>query len=551
MKNLVGEILLNRYHVQEMIGRGGMAEVYRVWDRERSVYLAMKVLYEDMALDMVFLRRFKREAQTLSRLEHPNIVRYYGLEQSGRVAFMLLDYIDGEALKHRIFDAHGPMMLDTVHHVMRAVCGALKYAHAQGYVHADIKPANILFRSNGEVLLTDFGIARMTDAATATMAGAGTPAFMSPEQVRLEDPTPQSDIYSPGIVLYEMLTGGERPFTGEQAETTGPTSEKVRWEQLHLKPASPRMYNPAIPKALEAVVMKCLEKDLDRRWQTPLELLHAFEQAIHSSDMSTYRASVSTVTSPPLPRTPSTPPVPEKPVAPYSRPASAAQNEAWKKYVVPGGVVLLLAIFLAIIVFGGSRDRYEPPAALSYEEPAVVEEAAEIEEPAQDPGVMDTAVAATIAAHQEETERAQPTNTPKPKATDEPTRTPEPTKTPRPTNTPEPKISDAEMAVARYWDYYSDGNTQRSWDMLTSNFKNSWHGGSYDNYVTGWQDANICRVTVLDTSLQSSGSSSADVRYQVKWVSGSSCSTELEFDWIAEMKYVNGDWLLDNNKKVR
>jgi serine/threonine protein kinase len=133
------------------------------------------------------------------------------------------------------------------------------------------------------VMVTDFGIARVTDAATATMVGMGTPAYMAPEQARGLDPVPQTDIYAMGVVLFEMLTGGERPFTGEQARTTGSTSEKVRWEQMHLEPPSPRKYNPDIAPAVEAVVLKCLEKDPSNRYTRTLELVQALDMAITDS----------------------------------------------------------------------------------------------------------------------------------------------------------------------------------------------------------------------------------------------------------------------------
>ena len=138
-----------------------------------------------------------------------------------------------------------------------------------------------MVKTNGEVLAADFGIARMMESSTTTtMAGAGTPAYMAPEQVLGKKPQPQTDIYALGIVLYEMLTGGERPFTGEQAKMEGSTSEKVRWEQVEARPPSPRKYNPAISSGLEAVIMKCLQKDPAQRYASALEFLQAAELAI-------------------------------------------------------------------------------------------------------------------------------------------------------------------------------------------------------------------------------------------------------------------------------
>lgn len=281
MQDIIGQTILDRYRVDAFVGRGGMAEVYKVWDRQRLTHLAMKVLRDDLALDVVFLDRFQREARTLEKLQHPNIVRFYGLEQDQRLAFMLMEFVEGETLKHEIFDHQGRgMPAERVMAMMRPVCSALGFAHNQGLVHCDMKPGNVMVHQNGTVLVTDFGIARMTDAATATMVGMGTPAYMAPEQVRGHDPTPQTDIYALGVVLYEMLTGGRRPFTGEQAATTGSTSEKVRWEQLNLQAPSPRTYNPEISPSVEAVVLRCLSKDPVYRFGTTIDLLNALEQAM-------------------------------------------------------------------------------------------------------------------------------------------------------------------------------------------------------------------------------------------------------------------------------
>jgi formylglycine-generating enzyme required for sulfatase activity len=185
-----------------------------------------------------------------------------------------MDYVEGESLKHKIFDAKGPVPFDQIAAVMSPLCQALDYAHKQGFVHADVKPGNILMDDGGRVMLMDFGIARMTESATVTMLGAGTPAYMSPEQAKGKPPTPQSDIYALGIILYEMLTG-ERPFNGELATSTGSTGEKIRWEQLNLNPISTRRFNRQISDELDMVVMRCLEKNPQNRFSNALELLNA------------------------------------------------------------------------------------------------------------------------------------------------------------------------------------------------------------------------------------------------------------------------------------
>jgi len=280
MAEMIGQTLLNRYRVDSFIGRGGMAEVYRVWDQQRAVFLAIKTMREDLAEDLVFLRRFQREAHTLEELQHPNIVRFYGVEQDGDIVFMLMDYIEGVTLRKELSRQKAPLSYQRVTEVIRPVCSALHYAHQRDMVHCDMKPGNIMIEKSGKVLVTDFGIARMTDAATTTMIGAGTPAYMAPEQALGWRPTAQTDIYALGITLFEMLTGGERPFTGEHAETGGSTNEKVLWEQMRLPPPSPRIYNPGLSSELEAVVLRCLEKEPQTRYPSALDLLNALQVAI-------------------------------------------------------------------------------------------------------------------------------------------------------------------------------------------------------------------------------------------------------------------------------
>ena len=267
MPNLTGQTLKNRYQVIESLGRGGMAEVYKVYDAMRAAHLAMKVLRQDIAQDPVFLRRFQREAKALADLQHPNIVRFFGLEREDLTAFLLMEYVEGVSLQAEILRSNGqPLPYARIVEILRPVCSALHYAHQQGIAHCDLKPGNILIEKGGRVLLTDFGIARTLDAATATMAGIGTPAYMAPELVKGEEPSPQTDIYALGVVLYEMLTGGERPFTGT-------TAEKVRWEQLNQAPTFPRVYNPGIPVVLENIVLRCLIKESETRYPSALILL--------------------------------------------------------------------------------------------------------------------------------------------------------------------------------------------------------------------------------------------------------------------------------------
>jgi serine/threonine-protein kinase len=281
MTDLTGQVLCERYRIDAFLGRGGMADVYKAWDRERMVHLALKLLREDLAEDRIFLRRFEREAKVLETLQHPNIVRYFGLEHERLLAFMLMDFIDGSTLRAFLMERgeRGLPMSDVLR-IMRPVLAAMHYAHVRGIIHCDIKPANIMFDRGGRVYVTDFGIARLAEAATVTLVSAGTPAYMSPEQCRgSEELDGRTDLYALGIVLYEMLTGGERPFKGDTAHPTGTAAERIRWQHLNEVPPSPRTINPEVSPAAEAIVMRCLEKRSSDRFPTATALLSALEQA--------------------------------------------------------------------------------------------------------------------------------------------------------------------------------------------------------------------------------------------------------------------------------
>ena len=291
MSELIGKTILSRYRVDAFLGKGGMADVYRVWDQTRSTYLAMKVLDPKLAKNEVFIANFKQEAKTLRILQHPNIVRFYGLEGSEKLVFMLMDFVEGKTLRQEIHQYARPFDSQKIIQIMRPICAALNYAHHQGFIHCDIKPPNIMLHTNGTVLLADFGISRLAGSASGNLQKVGTPAYMSPEQIDGKVPAPATDIYSLGILLFEMLTGGKRPFTGQHARTSGNTTERLRWEQRHLPPPSPRQYHPIISSSLEAVVMRCLEKKPEQRYERILHFQNALEEALakdisQSSDTS-------------------------------------------------------------------------------------------------------------------------------------------------------------------------------------------------------------------------------------------------------------------------
>ena len=276
MSKLIGQFLLNRYQVKSFLGRGGMAEVYKVWDSQRMTYLAMKVVHDKIAQNRVFLEHFRKEADTLSKLKHPNIVRFYGFEQDNSRSYILMDFIEGETLKVKIFNKKKkPLSLKEIKEIMRPLLSALQYAHNQEMIHCDIKPANIMINKEGKVLLTDFGIARATYLDNRALTSSGTPAYMAPEQVENQPLSPATDIYALGIILFEMLTGGTRPFNGTQAQIQGRTGQKIRWEQVHRSPPSLYRINPSVNPAINDIVVACLEKNPSHRYQDATALSNA------------------------------------------------------------------------------------------------------------------------------------------------------------------------------------------------------------------------------------------------------------------------------------
>jgi hypothetical protein len=350
MRELVGHTLLGRYRVASFLGRGGMAAVYRAWDNKRATFVALKLLNEDLAEDYVFLRRFTREAEALERLDHPNIVRYLGFERAPGTAFLVMEYVDGVTLRRHLHILERPLTLPEALGVLRPVCGALHYAHQIGVYHCDIKPANIFIERSGRIVVGDFGIAQLSESATVTFSTPGTPAYMAPEQCRgREDIDGRTDLYSLGITTFEMLTL-DRPFRGESVSKTGSLGERVRSEQVHAAPPSPRSINPQIPEAVEAVILQALEKEPARRQQRVLEFYEAFQRAA-----SAQAATIELVEKPET----------LEPVPPPPGPGTGTASPALKigLAVTVGG--LILAVVLVLALAGLSRLAIDPTAGLA------------------------------------------------------------------------------------------------------------------------------------------------------------------------------------------
>jgi len=282
MANLVGRTLRKQYRFDEHLGHGGMADVYKVWDHQRAVHLAAKVLKEDLVWDEDLLRRFEQEAAVLQELQHPHIVRLYGLEREGTVIFILMEYIGGQSLRNTINARGAPLSGSEVLHYLRPIVAALHYAHQKKVYHCDVKSSNILVDSAGRVCVGDFGIAHIVGRASARTEGLGTPTHMAPEQCLGEAVNARTDVYGLGVTLYEMVTGGCLPFVGDTKSTSGTKSERIQFQHLHEPPPPPRQRNPALSIEVERVILKALEKRPDARYPSVMALLDAVETAYHA-----------------------------------------------------------------------------------------------------------------------------------------------------------------------------------------------------------------------------------------------------------------------------
>jgi len=262
-----------------------MGTVYRVWDLKRNVPLAMKVLHADLAEDRDILERFQREARALRSLEHPNIIPFYGFYQTSSHNLLLQLYIDGPTLRD-VLSQHTGHTLSTLDIlcIMKSLCSALSFAHSKNVVHCDIKPANVLIDSSGKVYLSDFGIARHAESELTVLPGAGSPAYMAPEQITSNVVTKETDIYALGVLLYEMLTG-QRPFSGTESEypRSGMNiNERIRYAHVYFPPPDPRLHNPAISPSISAIVLRALEKDPTVRFASCQEFFFALCDAFNT-----------------------------------------------------------------------------------------------------------------------------------------------------------------------------------------------------------------------------------------------------------------------------
>ena len=266
MDSYVGKRLDGRYEIREIIGVGGMAVVYKAYDNIDDRIVAIKILKEEFLANEEFRRRFKNESKAIAVLSHPNIVKVYDVSFGDRLQYIVMEYIEGITLKEYIEQQKVINWKEAVHFTTQ-ILRALQHAHDKGIVHRDVKPQNILLLQNGNIKVTDFGIARFSRGETRTMteSAIGSVHYISPEQARGEITDDKADIYSVGVVLYEMITG-RLPFESDSAVS-------VAIMQLQNEAVHPRDINPEIPIGLEQITLRAMQKNTKDRYQSAAEML--------------------------------------------------------------------------------------------------------------------------------------------------------------------------------------------------------------------------------------------------------------------------------------
>jgi tRNA A-37 threonylcarbamoyl transferase component Bud32 len=269
-------VTLGPYRIIEQVGMGGMATVYKAYQPSMDRYVALKVLPQHYAKDPKFVERFLREARTIARLEHPNILPVYDFGEENGVTYLAMRYLEGGTLKDVL--ALGRLSLADAAEILTQISSALDYAHRKGVAHRDVKPTNIMVDGEGWAYLTDFGIAKVLEGTSDLTAGAiGTPAYMAPEQSLGKGVDARADIYSLGIILYEIVTG-RVPYEAD-------TPMAVALAHIHRPLPLPRDIEPTVPEPIERVILKALAKDPNDRFASANEFAGALKGAIAESDI--------------------------------------------------------------------------------------------------------------------------------------------------------------------------------------------------------------------------------------------------------------------------
>src|SRR5262245_53166035 len=265
-----GTVLAGRYQIVDILGVGGMGAVYKAFDRELTRIVALKTILPEMAATPGALKRFKQEVLLAQSIVHKNVVRIFDIGEDGPTKFITMDFIEGKDLKDLIVQ-RGKLPASEAAGIIRQVCQGLEAAHAAGVVHRDLKPQNIMIQKDGQVIVMDFGIAHSGDSRGVTQTGAflGTPDYMSPEQAQTEQVDARSDIFSLGLIFYEMLTG-KLPFHGK-------TVLETMFKRTTERALPPVEIERDVPKGANDIVVKCLQIEREQRYQSITELLGDLE----------------------------------------------------------------------------------------------------------------------------------------------------------------------------------------------------------------------------------------------------------------------------------
>lgn len=369
----IGQTLSGRYKIEELVGQGGMSSVYKGMDPNLKRVVAIKLIHPHLTGDQEFVRRFETEASAVAQLRHPNIIQVFDFNNDGNTYYMVLEFVPGETLQARLkrLSLSGRLLSpDEIVRFGASICDAANYAHKRGLIHRDIKPANVMLNVQGEAILMDFGITKIVGAThhTATGAVIGTALYMSPEQIRGERPDHRVDIYSLGVMLFEMVSG-HPPYEADSAMTI---------MMMHLNDPIPDLsrLRSDVPAGLKTIIEKALAKDPKDRYQTAAELASALRNYSKTMQEPVKEAPtvmevtpseetyIEPVSSPPPPKEPSI----EKPKPAATPPSEGKAGAPGAGVQIPrnvlygGGavIVLLLLVFIASQLFGGGGGGGEP-----------------------------------------------------------------------------------------------------------------------------------------------------------------------------------------------
>ena len=357
MDNMIGKMLDNRYELLEVIGSGGMAMVYKAKDHRLNRPVAVKILKSDLAEDADFRRRFRDESQAVAMLSHPNIVSVYDVSH-GEIEYIVMELIDGITLK-QYMERRGQLNWREALHFITQIMKGISHAHSRGIIHRDIKPQNIMVLRDGSVKVADFGIACLSNSAqTMTQQALGSVHYISPEQAKGERTDVRSDVYSAGVVLYEMLCN-RLPFEGDSAVS-------VAIQHLSSVALPPREINPDVPKALELICMKAMANDIEKRYPSADAMLADLEEFRKNPDtdlnftIKSLQTPVSEEATQPLPSVQS---IPMHRNEPANSKAEPEERPVIPKWLIYTGIALVsVAVIFALfhMIFGSFDKEPEP-----------------------------------------------------------------------------------------------------------------------------------------------------------------------------------------------